>query len=518
MDIEEIIMIPENRRLEFKETLPESNQIAKSAIAFANSGGGKIIIGVCDNPREAVGIDEDKLFEIEEAIGNIIYDSCYPIILPEITFVRHNDKNLLVVQIYPGNNKPYYLKSAGKRKGTYIRVGSSNKIADDEIIEELERRKRRISYDSVVLYDYSEDVIDFGYLRTLFEKNSERDFTKEAMINLGLVAKERESLYSTVAGVLLASFDVKRREFPYAKIECARFKGITPEIFIDQQTIDEPLVEMIEKTMAFIKRNIAKSSKIGEIYREDRWEYPLEAIRELAINAIVHRDYSLLGKDIKIAIYDDMFEITSPGMLPDSITIQNLGTGQSEIRNRVIAPIFKEFKLIEQWGTGFKKIHNLLNDYPELELRLAEPGLSFQVQLVKKDYHLESGGKFDVKAETDEKFKTNFHQVDTDESPSCHQAVTKLTLSKDEIIEILSLLLTPKRIVEIMEKLDYSDRTYFRQNYLDKLMKEKLVELTIPDKPTSPKQKYVMTGKGKQLLEFVFTDEFSESRKPEPLG
>jgi len=501
MNIEEIITTPENRRLEFKETLPESNQIAKSAIAFANSGGGKIIIGVQDSPRKVVGIDEDKLFEIEETIGNIIYDSCYPIILPEITFITHEDKNLLVAQIYPGHNKPYYLKSEGKRKGTYIRVGSSNKLADDEIIEELERQRRRISYDSVVLYDYSENVIDFEYLRTLFEKHSERNFTGETMSNLGLVSEERGTLYPTVAGILLASFDVKRKEFPYAKIECARFKGTTPEIFIDQQTIDESLVEAIEKTMAFIKRNIAKSSKIREIYREDRWEYPLETIRELVINAIVHRDYSLLGKDIKVAIYDDMFEITSPGTLPDSITIQNLGTGQSEIRNRVIAPVFKELKLIEQWGTGFKKIHSLLNDYPELELRLAEPGLSFQVQLVKKDYSLESNEKFNVKAQSAAKLKKDSHQPIDGESLSYHQVIAKLSLSKDEIVEILSLLLTPKRIAEIMEKLNYSDRTYFRQNYMDKLIEEHLARLTIPDKPTSPKQKYVATEKGRQLLE-----------------
>ena len=137
--------------------------------------------------------------------------------------------------------------------------------------------------------------------------------------------------------------------------------------------------------MAFIKKNIALGATIGEIYRKDRWEYPLEAIREALINAIIHRDYAILGSDIKVAIYDDMLEITSPGPLPDALSVEELGTGRSEIRNRVLAPIFKELKLIEAWGSGIRKMHAELTDYPEIELILQEVGHAFQVQFVKKE-------------------------------------------------------------------------------------------------------------------------------------
>ena len=95
-------------------------------------------------------------------------------------------------------------------------------------------------------------------------------------------------------------------------IECARFKGAERRVFLDQLTIEEPIFASIEPCMAFIKKNIALGSTIGEIYREDRWEYPLEAIREALINAVIHRDYAILGSDIKVAVYDDMLEITSP--------------------------------------------------------------------------------------------------------------------------------------------------------------------------------------------------------------
>ena len=119
-------------------------------------------------------------------------------------------------------------------------------------------------------------------------------------------------------------------------------------------SIEGPVNAAVEPCLMFIKKNIALSSLIGEVYRQDRWEYPLEAIREAISNAVIHRDYAVLGSDIKVAIFDDMLEITSPGPLPDTMPIGELGSGRSEIRNRVLAPIFKDLKLIEAWGTGIQ--------------------------------------------------------------------------------------------------------------------------------------------------------------------
>lgn len=103
----------------------------------------------------------------------------------------------------------------------------------------------------------------------------------------------------------------------------------------------------IEPCIAFIKRNIALSSQVGEVYREDRLEYPLEAVREAVTNAVLHRDYAIADSYIKIAIFDDMLEITSPGPLPDNLAPEALGTGRSEIRNRVLTSIFKDLRLVE---------------------------------------------------------------------------------------------------------------------------------------------------------------------------
>lgn len=102
--------------------------------------------------------------------------------------------------------------------------------------------------------------------------------------------------------------------------------------------------------------------------------------------AVVHRDLSLAGKDIKVAIYDDMVEITSPGLLPPSIDYSAMENRQSDARNKIIAPVFKRLGIIDQWGNGLKLIADEIGEYPEIEMRWKEVGLSFQVQFVKKNY------------------------------------------------------------------------------------------------------------------------------------
>ena len=153
MKIQEIIQQPEGRRLEFKQELPTVSDLAKTIVAFANDAGGDLYIGIRNEPREVVGIPEDSLMVVEEQISNIIYDQCSPVIIPEISIHGIDELRFIKVQIYRGSNFPYFLKSKGKLAGTYIRVGSSNRQADADIIAELERQKRNISFDNELIYD-----------------------------------------------------------------------------------------------------------------------------------------------------------------------------------------------------------------------------------------------------------------------------------------------------------------------------------------------------------------------------
>ena len=376
---------PESRRLEFKESFPKGEQVARTAVAFANGAGGRMVFGVKDSPREIIGIPEGQLFTMEERITNSIFNQCAPAIVPEAYIQSAAEKTLLVVEIFPGSNKPYYIKKRGKNNGTYIRVGSTNRRASHETIEALERQHRKVSFDSLPVYDCGLEDVNLKPFQKAYRDLTGKPIGKNQLRNLGLLTPEREQVHSTHAALLLSDSPARKRYFPYAKIECARFKGTDKQVFLDQASIDEPIFASIEPCMTFIKKNIALGSTIGEIYRKDRWEYPMEAIREALINAVIHRDYSILGSDIKVAIYDDMLEISSPGPLPDLLSFEDLGTGRSEIRNRVLAPIFKDMKLIEAWGSGIQKMKTELKDYPEIELVLQEAGHAFQVQFIKKE-------------------------------------------------------------------------------------------------------------------------------------
>lgn len=387
MNLKETIKQPEGRRLEFKVKIPVVSDLAKTIVAFANDAGGILYIGVKDFPREIVGLPEDDLMQIEEKLSNFIYDHCYPIIVPEISIVNIDEKYLIKVQIYRGNNLPYFLKSKGKKEGTYIRVGSSNRQATEEIIADLERQKRNTTFDAELLFDKPFQEIDIKGFTQFFEEKTGEELKENILRKLHLIAPYQDELKPTNALILFSDDELRKKFFPYAKIECGRFKGVSNEEFIDQKTLDSNISLQAEGAYDFILRHINKGATVKGVYTENRWEYPITAIREAVRNAIVHRDYSLTGKDIKVAVYDDMVEITSPGKLLPSIDFKEMEARQSDIRNKVIAPVFKKLGLIDQWGNGLKLISDELKTYPEIEFKWFEKGMQFQVQFIKKDFY-----------------------------------------------------------------------------------------------------------------------------------
>lgn len=369
----------ESRKLEFKEHFPESIKISKTIVAFANGAGGKLIVGIDDNGK-VTGVSDDEILEIPDKISNIIYDSCYPAIIPEIYTANIEGKKIIVVEIFPGNLKPYYIKNKGKLKGTYIRVGATNKLADEEMIMELERQKRNISFDEEIVYDYELSNIGLSDLKKDFYRYTEKELNEEKLINLKLIKEENGKKYCTKALILLTD----NKLFDYARIKCARFKGTHTSEFIDQKEFNTSLYEQVENAMTFAKTHINKSGKITELQRIDEYEIPLVAIREAISNAIVHRDYSISGADIKFAIFDDRIEITSPGLLPKTLDIEDIKIGRSEIRNKIIARFFKEIRFIEEWGTGISRIIKSCTDVGIEEPQFIETGMFFKVVIKKK--------------------------------------------------------------------------------------------------------------------------------------
>jgi len=206
----------------------------------------------------------------------------------------------------------------------YLRNQKENrKLEFKQTLANGERQKRRISFDSVINYEleYKDNIF------VLLDKHIEQKLDTKPSLSIyekfKLIKKERDKYFLTNLGVL---FSIHKNDyFPLVKIECARFKG--------------------ENTK---KRNIRLGATIGEIYRQDRWEYPLLALREVIINAVVHRDYSILGSDIKVAIFDDMIEITNPGVF--MIDKEKLGLGYSELQCKPAIHQLLNISYFWKWG------------------------------------------------------------------------------------------------------------------------------------------------------------------------
>lgn len=368
MPILKLLASPESKTLEFKEKMPTSLAIAKTICAFSNGAGGSIIIGVRDRDKTLTGIDELEIPDTEEQVASIVYDIIEPV--PSFATTIHNieGKLLLKVEVYPGRLKPYHLKSKGELDGTFIRIGSTNRKADLEILEELRRQRMNVSFDETAIPDAAMEELEPENLDFYLRMREKVRAIPGSKIDSNFLKKKRlalqlnGSIYPTVAGILLFSNEPDVY-LPGAVIKCARFKGNEMDEFIDQRIVSGPLFTQIEEAITFFKRNIRRGAKVEGLYRKETYEYPEKAVKEALVNAVCHRDYSRKGANIRFAIFDDRLEITSPGPLPASITLEDLGKGVSEHRNKIIGRIFSELGLVEGFGTGVFRMRKYCREW-----------------------------------------------------------------------------------------------------------------------------------------------------------
>jgi predicted HTH transcriptional regulator len=490
MKIDELLQLTEGRRLEFKITLPSKSDLAKTVIAFANDAGGHIYIGVQDNPRSIAGLPEDELVELEEQISNIIFTRCYPTILPDISFLTIEEKHLIKITVHRGSMPPYYLKDSGKSEGTYIRIGSTNRKADQAIIEELERKKRNVSFDGELVFDKIVEKIEIAGFEAVYLEKTGEALSAATLKKLELIKPNQGADYPTNALILFSDDILRNHYFHFAKVECARFKGTANDEFIDQKSITSNIALQAEEAYNFVLRHINKGAFVEGVYTKTRWEYPVKAIREVIRNAVVHRDYSLSGKDIKVAVYDDMVEVTSPGLLPPSIDYSAMESRQSDAKNKVIAPVFKKLGIIDQWGNGLKLIADELKDYPEIDFQWKEVGLSFQVQFINRMYS--------AKIEAQRKLGQELGQ---DLGHELGQEQQEKTLFS-QLLEELNKQSGSKR--DLMVALEMKTASGYFNRTIKKLQTLELIELTIPNIPNHPQQKFQITEKGKTFLKLLY--------------
>lgn len=351
MDLLGILKRPEGKTLEFKRELSSTDGALRTIVAFANTAGGILLIGVEDRTRHVRGVLE--VLNLEERLANLVSDRISPRIVPEIEILRWRRTQLLALQVHPSPSRPHYVIREGPVAGVYVRVGSTNRRADSELIEEMRRFVRGEGFDEQPMPGLDSEALDFRAASELFAPH--RKLVRGDLETLRLITNHQGRKVPTVGGMILFGKE-RERHFPDAWIQAGRFEGIDKSQIIDRTEIRSLPVRAVEEAIAFVQKHALHGAEIGPVRRKERWSLPPAALREAMINAVAHADYAQRGAPIRVSIFDDRLEIENPGLLPFGLTLDDLPHGVSKLRNRVIGRVFHALGLIEQWGSGIQRM------------------------------------------------------------------------------------------------------------------------------------------------------------------
>ena len=449
MSLAEFLTRHEGKDLEFKRDLSSPDSVLRVIIAFANTSGGTLLLGVEDGTRHVRGV-KDVLLE-EQRLANLISDNIVPQLLPDIEVVAWRRTNVLAVRVYPSPVRPHFLKKLGIADGVFVRVGSTNRKADPALIDEMRRFARQESFDEQPLQELNSEAIDFRVASELFAPH--RNLQRRDLLALHLVTKHQGKQVPTVGGLLLFGRDDDRRElFPDAWIQAGRFAGRDRRHILDSVEIRLVPPRAIEEAIAFVRKYLSREAVIGPVRRTEKWTLPIAALREAVINAVVHTDYSQPGAPIRLALFDDRLEIENPGLLPFGLTVDDLWQGISRLRNRVIGRVFQELGLVEQWGSGIQRMAAACREAGLAAPVLEELGMRFRVTLSLLPHR---------QAQMDERDRRVFELLTDGKGHSTQEIADRLGISARATRSRLRSLVNRGLIVEVGSSPQDPRRLYF---------------------------------------------------------
>ena len=389
--------------VEFKEDIPsDKDKYVKTAVAFANGRGGKLVFGVKDKTWEIIGFSSDEIFQKKDSIASSIYDSTEPHIVPYIDVVSVENKQIIVVTVNKCSSKPCCIRKEGPDNGTYIRVGGTTRQADYPLVREMQIEGLNRSYDSLQAPGTITEKEINKLCRRMYKHalelclteqrvKEQRKVTVNQLLSWKIIYESDGQFFPTNAWYLLNG-DLK--EYPFAKIQCAVFKGTDRSIFLTKKDIEGPIDQQIEDAMLFVMEHLDEGSRIDGLYRKDYYELPLDSIREMVSNAVCHRSY-LASACVQVAIYDDRLEVSSPGGLCEDLTIEKILKGQSRVRNHAIAEAFRYMHINEHWGSGMPRILRESRQYGLKDPEIIDLGSVFRISLFRKDFEVDHYGVID---------------------------------------------------------------------------------------------------------------------------
>ena len=345
------------------------SDLCKEIIAFANTKGGTLYIGVRDDGT-VVGIaNADK---VTLQINNMVRDS----IKPDVTMFVHYEtqeidgKQIVAVTVQKGTGRPYYLGSKGlKPSGVYVRNGTASDPATDTAIRKMIKETDGDCFEDMRSLEQN---LTFESANAQFAK-CHVPFDGPKLQALGFTSPD--GIYSNVAFLLSDQCS--------STIKAATFSGTDKSNFQDRREFSGSLFRQMDEMYAYLDMRNRTTASFEGLYRNDRRDYPEEALREALLNSIVHRDYSFSASTL-ISVYDDRIEFVSVGGLPDGIALDDIMLGLSVCRNPKLAAIFYRLKLIEAYGTGMPKIMKAY-DGDERKPEIEVTGNAFKIMLPNRN-------------------------------------------------------------------------------------------------------------------------------------
>lgn len=373
----------ESETIEYKASVaPKSEAYMKTVIAFANGRGGQLLFGVQDVSGEAVGLGRKAVFKYMDAVANAIASRCQPRIHPHIYLYEVDRKPIIIVDVPPGVETPYWLQSEGMTNGTYIRVGATTRRADRYRIEELILRGQNKFYDQEITDTIVKESEAGEFCERLYEyAESQRPQESSAeirkvgigqLLSWGVLHEADHHFYASNGFLLLGG---ARDKVPDAAIQCAVYEGTKRGTTLERAEYNSTFYENIDNALQFVMKSLDGLSPDGQPYPRARLkELDPATIKEIIINAVCHRSYQTPGKT-QVAVFDDRIEVVSPGGLDCSLAVEDIWRGRSRVRNQAIAPVFRYAGMFEGWGNGIPRLLSEMKEkgLPEPRFR-ARPG------------------------------------------------------------------------------------------------------------------------------------------------